>query len=125
MVLEMVRSEWTPARSAIPLCRCLLLGSNHDLEVVFRLCQLLFSLGSDADVVKHMGAISKEVASYKFLPLAYQLASRLSKPGRNAALDASGFTVTLPSHTPTPFQLLHEICWLQLHHMCELSCILY
>ncbi len=74
-------------------CRCLLAGSGYNLQVIFRLCQLFFSLGSDPGVVGHMASISREVASYKFLPLAYQLASRLNRPGRNAALDESGFTV--------------------------------
>jgi ataxia telangiectasia mutated family protein len=70
-------------------------GNAYDVQVVFRLCQLFFSLGSDPEVVKHMGVISQEVPSYKFLPLAYQLASRLNRPGRNLALDSGGFTVRL------------------------------
>jgi len=52
-----------------------------------------FSLGGDKDIVGEMAAAAYEVPSYKFLPLAYQLASRLSRAGRNRALDDSGFSV--------------------------------
>jgi len=73
--------------------RCLLTGSSHDLPVIFKLSRMWFSLGGDKDIVDEMAAAAYEVPSYKFLPLAYQLASRLSRAGRNRALDDSGFSV--------------------------------
>ncbi len=43
-----------------------------------------------------MALAASDVPTYKFLPLAYQLASRLCGPGRNRALEISGFSVRLP-----------------------------
>ena len=74
-------------------CRCLLAGSAHDLPVIFKLSRMWFSLGGDKGIVSEMAKAASEVPSYKFLPLAYQLASRLSRTGRNNALDDSGFSV--------------------------------
>ena len=60
-----------------------------------------FSLGADRDIVAEMTAAAAEIPSYKFLPLGYQLASRLSRAGRNPALDESGFSVrVLPASLP-------------------------
>lgn len=44
---------------------------------------------------KSGAAAVAQVPSWKFLPLVYQLASRLSRPGAHPARDASGFTVRL------------------------------
>jgi len=61
--------------------RCLSAGAKHDL-VVFRLTQLWFSLGPDDDAVNAQAAAAVDgVPSHKFLPLAYQIASRLGPAG--------------------------------------------
>ena len=80
-----------------PTCRCLLAGGAHDLPVIFKLSRMWFSLGEDKEIVSEMAQAAGEVPSYKFLPLAYQLASRLSRTGRNKSLDDSGFSVRPPS----------------------------
>ena len=72
----------------------MLTGSAHDLPVIFKLSRMWFSLGGDKDIVAEMAEAACEVPSYKFLPLAYQLASRLSRLGRNKTLDDSGFSVS-------------------------------
>ena len=77
-------------------CRCLLAGGAHDLPVIFKLSRMWFSLGQDKEIVAEMAQAAREVPSYKFLPLAYQLASRLSRTGRNSFLDDSGFSVRSP-----------------------------
>ena len=77
----------------------MLTGSAHDLPAVFKLSRMWFSLGADRAIVAEMAAAASEVPSYKFLPLAYQLASRLSRAGRNPALDESGFSVKLSPTT--------------------------
>ena len=77
-------------------CRCLLTGGAHDLAVIFKLSRMWFSLGADERIVAEMAQAASDVSSYKFLPLAYQLASRLSRPGRNRALDNGGFSVRAP-----------------------------
>lgn len=74
--------------------RCLLAGNAYNLPVIFRLCQLWFSLGAEKEVARQMAAAAGEVPSWKFLPLVYQLASRLSCGGRSRPLDDSGFTVS-------------------------------
>lgn len=66
--------------------RCLVIGGKYDLRVVFRLVSLWFSLYSRQNVVKSMNSTVKEVQSYKFVPLVYQIASRLgsSKEGQGS-----------------------------------------
>ncbi|PKA53875.1 Serine/threonine-protein kinase ATM [Apostasia shenzhenica] len=66
--------------------RCLIIGGKYDLRVVFRLVSLWFNLYMRQNVVKSMIATSEEVQSYKFLPLVYQIASRLgiSKEGQGS-----------------------------------------
>lgn len=74
--------------------RCLVAASAHDLEVVFRLVQLWLSLGADGSVVKQLRSAFKRVPSYKFLPLMYQMASRLSAAA-TGSLVSSGFQASL------------------------------
>ena len=76
-------AKWATETSE-PLCvlrRCLSAGSKHDL-MVFRLTQLWFSLGPQDDAVNAQAAAAVDgVPSHKFLPLAYQIASRLGPAG--------------------------------------------
>ncbi|XP_020591737.1 serine/threonine-protein kinase ATM [Phalaenopsis equestris] len=66
--------------------RCLVIGGKYDLKVVFRIVSLWFSLYMRQNVVQSMLNTAKEVQSYKFLPLVYQIASRLgiSKEGQDS-----------------------------------------
>ncbi|GJU96059.1 serine/threonine-protein kinase ATM isoform X1 [Tanacetum coccineum] len=57
--------------------RCLVIGDKYDVRVVFRLVSLWFSLCTRQIVVNGMISTIKEVQSYKFIPLVYQIASRL------------------------------------------------
>ncbi|ONM30715.1 ataxia-telangiectasia mutated [Zea mays] len=57
--------------------RSIVVGGKYDLQVVFRLVSLWFSLFSRDQVVKAMLKTTKEVQTYKFIPLVYQIASRL------------------------------------------------
>lgn len=57
--------------------RCLVIGDKYDVRVVFRLVSLWFSLCTRQIVVNGMLSTIKEVQSYKFIPLVYQIASRL------------------------------------------------
>ncbi|XP_048228650.1 serine/threonine-protein kinase ATM isoform X3 [Ricinus communis] len=63
--------------------RCLVIGDKYDVRVVFRLVSLWFSLSSRQNVVTNMLTTIDEVQSYKFVPLVYQIASRMgsSKDG--------------------------------------------
>ncbi len=83
------------------VCRCLVVGDAHDLEVVFRLVQLWLKLGADGDVVAQLAAVFAQSPSHKFLPLMYQMASRLSA-ARAGPLIASGFQAQ-PSLMPGSF----------------------
>ncbi|KAJ3694312.1 hypothetical protein LUZ60_009792 [Juncus effusus] len=57
--------------------RSLIIGGKYDLRVVFRLVSLWFNLFTREHVVESMRKTIKEVQSYKFIPLVYQIASRL------------------------------------------------
>ncbi|KAK9825683.1 hypothetical protein WJX81_003257 [Elliptochloris bilobata] len=74
--------------------RCLMAGDAHDTAAVFRLCQLWFALGADARINAALAATLAAVPSWKFLPLAYQMASRMSATQSGALYD-SGFQATL------------------------------
>lgn len=67
--------------------RSLVVGGKYDLQVVFRLVSMWFSLFSREQVVKSMIKTTKEVQTYKFIPLVYQIASRLG-----SSKDAQGAT---------------------------------
>ncbi|KAA8540818.1 hypothetical protein F0562_024781 [Nyssa sinensis] len=64
--------------------RCLVIGDKYDVRVVFRLVSLWFSLPYRQIVVHGMLVTIEEVQSYKFIPLVYQIASRMgsSKDGQ-------------------------------------------
>ncbi|XP_022135092.1 serine/threonine-protein kinase ATM isoform X3 [Momordica charantia] len=64
--------------------RCLEVGDKYDVRVVFRLVSLWFSLSSSQNVINNMRSTIVEVQSYKFIPLVYQIASRMgcSKDGQ-------------------------------------------
>ncbi|MED6220390.1 hypothetical protein PIB30_044330 [Stylosanthes scabra] len=64
--------------------RCLVIGDKYDVRVVFRLISLWFSLPNRKNVVNSMLNAIDEVQSFKFIPLVYQIASRMgsSKDGQ-------------------------------------------
>ncbi|KFK34114.1 hypothetical protein AALP_AA5G103600 [Arabis alpina] len=57
--------------------RCLEIGDKYDVRVVFRQVSMWFNLASHKNVIDNMLSTIKEVQSYKFVPLVYQIASRL------------------------------------------------
>ncbi|XP_023765032.1 serine/threonine-protein kinase ATM isoform X1 [Lactuca sativa] len=57
--------------------RCLVIADKYDVRVVFRLVSLWFGLSTRQIVVDGMLSTIKEVQSCKFIPLVYQIASRL------------------------------------------------
>lgn len=48
------------------------------MQVVFRLCQMWFELSESDTVNVQVQKIFRDVPSYKFVPLVYQIASRIS-----------------------------------------------
>ena len=50
-------------------------------QVVFRLIQLWLGLAGEAEVNALLGKVLADIPSHKFLPLVYQLASRMSAGG--------------------------------------------
>ncbi|TVU22297.1 hypothetical protein EJB05_31982 [Eragrostis curvula] len=98
--------------------RSLVVGGKYDLQVVFRLVSLWFSLFSREQVVKSMVKTAKEVQTYKFLPLVYQIASRLgsSKDAQGSANFQMALTSLLkkmaidhPYHTTFQMKQMVEI----------------
>ncbi|KAL3152004.1 hypothetical protein ABBQ32_001124 [Trebouxia sp. C0010 RCD-2024] len=76
--------------------RCLLAGGRYDLQVVFRLFQLWFTLGTHKSVNAQLATSFREVPSYKLLSLVYQIASRMSA-AKSGPYYESGFQATLQS----------------------------
>lgn len=56
---------------------CLTTGDKYDMRVVFRVTSLWFNLSMNQGVVTSMLETINQVKSFKFLPLVYQIASRL------------------------------------------------
>jgi ataxia telangiectasia mutated family protein len=55
-------------------------GNKHDLSIVFRVCSLWFNNCDDQAVNHHISTIAltqRHILTYKFLPLMYQIASRM------------------------------------------------
>ncbi|CAM8916047.1 unnamed protein product [Rhodiola kirilowii] len=73
--------------------RCLVIGDKYDVRGVFRLVSLWFSLSSRQNVVDSMLGTINEVQSYKFIPLAYQIASRIGSPKDSAGPHSFQFAV--------------------------------
>lgn len=74
--------------------KCLQLADSYNLQAMFRVIQLWLKLGHDGHVVQIVRSIVMNVASYKFVDLIYQIASRLSSAS-TGPLVASGFQATL------------------------------
>jgi ataxia telangiectasia mutated family protein len=70
---------------------CLKSGDKYDIRVMFRLCSLWFNNSGNQKVNKILKAKAKAIPSRKFLPLIYQIASRMS------ASDTSPFQEVLSS----------------------------
>ncbi|GLJ18554.1 hypothetical protein SUGI_0330040 [Cryptomeria japonica] len=93
--------------------RCLVTGEKYDMRVVFRLVSLWFNFSSNQKVIHSMVNTIKKVQSYKFLPLVYQIASRMGSSKDSQGLHSFQFALTFivkkmaldhPHHTI--FQLL-------------------
>lgn len=78
-------------RMALHAYRLCLASSNaHDIPVVFRLVSLWFQLAHDPTVNKAMLDTVQGVPSWKFLPLLYQIASRMGLPESGAEDEVAG-----------------------------------
>ncbi|XP_057808840.1 LOW QUALITY PROTEIN: serine/threonine-protein kinase ATM [Salvia miltiorrhiza] len=84
--------------------RCLIIGEKYDVRVVFRLVSLWFSLSNRQIVVDSMLSTIKEVQSYKFVLLVYQIASRI------------GGTKDSPGPTSFQFALLSLVKKISIDH---------
>jgi hypothetical protein len=89
--------------------RCLVGDSAHDLEVVFRLVQLWLSLGAEAGTVRQLRTAFKATPSHKFLPLMYQMASRLSAAS-SGPLVSGGFQASFTAVSQASNLLVTYVC---------------
>lgn len=79
-VQYLLKPLWRPApdQCMFPFAALsLLLSFKSVRQVVYRLCGLWFKLSSDASVNGALGDVFSSVPSAKFVPLVYQMASRL------------------------------------------------
>ncbi len=67
-------------------------GGRYDLQVVFRLFQLWFTLGADRKVNEQLAESFRDIPSHKLLSLVYQIASRMSA-AKSGPHYESGFQV--------------------------------
>lgn len=67
-------------------------GGRYDLQVVFRLFQLWFTLGADPKVNEQLAESFRNIPSHKLLSLVYQIASRMSA-AKSGPHYESGFQV--------------------------------
>ncbi|KAL2608088.1 hypothetical protein R1flu_026661 [Riccia fluitans] len=91
---------------------CLSISNKYDLIVVFRLVSLWFNLSSFEQVVEAMHETVLKVQTYKFLPLVYQIASRLGSSRESQG--AVGFQNTLTlllekMATDHPYHCLYQL----------------
>ncbi|XP_073145738.1 serine/threonine-protein kinase ATM isoform X3 [Henckelia pumila] len=75
--------------------QCLIIGDKYDVQVVFRLVSMWFSLTTKKISIDSMLSTIKEVRSYKFIPLVYQIASRMG--GNKDSLGPKNFHFALVS----------------------------
>ncbi|KAL6779607.1 ATM1 [Auxenochlorella protothecoides x Auxenochlorella symbiontica] len=86
--------------------RCLSTGQLYDLPVAFRFVQLWLELGPRiAWVNDHAAEAFQDAPSHKFLPLVYQVASRLSTDAGAGAAPAAG-----PGFQAVLTELLERLC---------------
>ncbi|WIA41124.1 hypothetical protein OEZ86_004751 [Tetradesmus obliquus] len=86
---------------------CIATGNTHDLQVVYRLCGLWFKLSSDASVNGALGDVFSSVPSAKFVPLVYQMASRLdSSEGSFQAVLKTALSRLMREH---PYHTLYSL----------------
>ncbi len=90
--LQYLSSLQTTCERAAGCHRCLLAGGRYDLQVVFRLFQLWFTLGTDRSVNARLAQSFREIPSHKLLSLVYQIASRMSA-AKSGPYYESGFQV--------------------------------
>mmetsp|Transcript_36512 Transcript_36512/g.59168 ORF Transcript_36512/g.59168 Transcript_36512/m.59168 type:complete len:741 (+) Transcript_36512:200-2422(+) len=57
--------------------QCLVQGDEYDRSVLYRLISLWFSNSNNEQVSRQMGYAIRNIPIYKFMPLVYQIASRL------------------------------------------------
>ncbi|BBN18785.1 serine-protein kinase ATM [Marchantia polymorpha subsp. ruderalis] len=91
---------------------CLSISNKYDLRVVFRLVSLWFNLSSFEHVVEAMLDTVEKVQTYKFLPLVYQIASRLgsSKESQGATGFQAALTLLLEKMaTDHPYHSLYQL----------------
>ena len=110
MIVVLFVSKDTVVAITFTLCgRCLLAGGRYDLQVVFRLFQLWFTLGSDHSVNAQLASSFREVPSFKLLSLVYQIASRMSA-AKTGPFFESGFQVCIQLSSQTHHSLFKRAC---------------
>ncbi|KAF6252289.1 hypothetical protein COO60DRAFT_542235 [Scenedesmus sp. NREL 46B-D3] len=86
---------------------CIATGNTHDLQVVYRLCGLWFKLSSDPSVNGALGDVFASTPSARFVPLVYQMASRLdSTEGSFQAVLKTALSRLMREH---PYHTLYSL----------------
>jgi ataxia telangiectasia mutated family protein len=79
---QMAASRRSHLATALAAYRdCISAGDGYDLQVVYRLCSLWFTNSGELAVNQAMQQVFLQVPRAKFVPLVYQIASRLDNSG--------------------------------------------
>jgi hypothetical protein len=89
--------------------RALQLGHLYDLPIVYRLCQLWFELSTSDAVNRCMQYAFDCVAPAKFVPLTYQIASRISRGQDKAGFQKAVWTALTRLAVAHPFHTCYSL----------------
>ncbi|KAK3004627.1 hypothetical protein RJ639_019504 [Escallonia herrerae] len=90
---------------------CLVIGDKYDVRVVFRLVSLWFSFSTSQIVVNAMLSTIEEVQSHKFIPLVYQIASRMgsAKDGQGPAFQFALISLVKKMAIDHPYHTIFQL----------------
>lgn len=89
--------------------RALQLGHLYDLPIVYRLCQLWFELSASDAVNRSMQYAFDCVPPAKFVPLTYQIASRISRVEDRAGFQTAVWTALKRLAVAHPFHTCYSL----------------
>lgn len=89
--------------------RALQLGHLYDLPIVYRLCQLWFELSASDAVNRSMQYAFDCVPPAKFVPLTYQIASRISRVEDKAGFQTAVWTALKRLAVAHPFHTCYSL----------------
>lgn len=79
---------------------CLSSGSRSDIRAMFRLCSLWFNNSNNQKITRLLKSKVDDISPQKFLPLSYQIASRMSSENNSFQVVLNQIIATITLHHP-------------------------